>query len=240
MSDLSITAGPDGVEIWTLNRPNARNALTADMARQICAECARADRSDEIKAVVLTGAGPGFCAGLDLAEFSRPDAPRGVVGEAIRQLSQFGKPVVGAVNGAAVTGGLELALACDILIAAPEAIFRDTHLKIGAMSGSGMTVHLPRAVGRGWARRMILAGDPMSAETALRLGFVTEIVSAAELLDSAVALAGRIAAMDPELASATKQLCNAIERTTTEEGLDLEAAALRNHRKNGRAWNTRK
>ncbi|MEU6185863.1 enoyl-CoA hydratase-related protein [Nocardia sp. NPDC047038] len=238
MNELSITAVPGGVEIWTLNRPQARNALTSDMARRIVAECERADRSEEVAAIVLTGAGPGFCAGLDLTEFSKPDAPRDVVGKAIRRLRQFGKPVVGAVNGAAVTGGLELALACDMLIASPEAVFRDTHLKIGAMSGSGMTVHLPRAVGRGWARRMILAGEPMSVETALRVGLVTEIVPAVELLDSATALAGRIADMDSALSSTTKRLCDAIESTTPEEGLRLEAAALREHRKKGRAWNT--
>ncbi|MCX4095695.1 enoyl-CoA hydratase-related protein [Nocardia sp. alder85J] len=221
-----------------MNRPAARNALTSTLAARLLAELARAEADAEVGAVVLTGAGPGFCAGLDLAEFSGADAPRGLVGDAIRRARDFSKPLIGAVNGAAVTGGLELALACDILLATPEAIFRDTHVRIGAMSGSGMTVFLSRAVGRGWARRMILAGDPMPAEVALQVGLVTELVPMPELLDRATALAGRIAAMDPALVSTTKRLCDATDRTTAEAGLGLEAAALREHREKGRGWKT--
>ncbi|MBS9376437.1 enoyl-CoA hydratase-related protein [Rhodococcus sp. B50] len=238
MSELTVEAVPGRVEVWTLNRPANRNALTSDMAHRLIAEADRCDDSDAVGAIVLTGAGKAFCAGLDLDEFSRPDAPRDLVGAAIRRLGGLATPLVGAVNGPAVTGGLELALACDALIATPAAVFRDTHLRIGAMSGSGMTVRLPLTVGRGWARRMILAGDPLPAETALGLGLVTDIVPDTELLDSATDLARRMAAMDPPLSATTKQLCDAIERTTPEDGFRLEAEALREHRKKGRAWNT--
>lgn len=238
MAELLVDGQSGGVEIWTLNRPDARNALTSTLALQLIAEMERAATDNAVHSVVLIGAGKGFCAGLDLAEFSKPDAPRGVVGDAIRRVHSFPKPLVGAINGPAVTGGLELALACDMLIASPDAVFRDTHLKIGAMSGSGMTVHLPRTVGQGWARRMILANDPMPAEIALRVGLVTEIVPAEDLRDHAVALASRIAAMDPDLASTVKQLCVGIDRVPPEEGLRLEASALQEHKKKARAWRT--
>nr|WP_271212022.1 enoyl-CoA hydratase-related protein [Rhodococcus wratislaviensis]GLK38352.1 enoyl-CoA hydratase [Rhodococcus wratislaviensis] len=238
MSELLVQGQPGGVEVWTLNRPDARNALTSTLARRMVAEMDRAATENAVHSVVLIGAGKGFCAGLDLAEFSKPDAPRGVVGDAIRRAHSFPKPLVGAINGPAVTGGLELALACDMLIASPDAVFRDTHLKIGAMSGSGLTVHLPRAVGQSWARRMILANDPLPADVALRLGLVTEVVPAEHLRQHAVALASRIAAMDPDLASTVKQLCVDIDRVSPAEGLRLEAAALQEHKKRGRAWKT--
>lgn len=238
MNELLIQSLSYGVEVWTLNRPDARNALTSTLAERLSAEMNRAAEDSDVHAVVLTGSGKGFCAGLDLAEFSKPDAPRGVVGDAIRRAHSFPKPLVGAINGPAVTGGLELALACDILLASPAAVFRDTHLRIGAMSGSGLTVHLPRIVGQSWARRMILANDPLPADIALRVGLVTEVVPAEQLLDHAVDLARRIAAMDPALASTVKQLCVDIDRATPAEGLQLESDALREHRKKGRAWKT--
>lgn len=238
MNELLIQPASEGVEVWTLNRPDARNALTSTLAERLSAEMNRAAQDPEVHAVVLTGAGKGFCAGLDLAEFSKPDAPRGVVGDAIRHAHSFPKPLVGAINGPAVTGGLELALACDILVASPAAVFRDTHLKIGAMSGSGLTVHLPRVVGKSWARRMILANDPLPADIALQVGLITEIIPAEQLLDHAVELARRIAAMDPGLASTVKRLCVDIDRVTPAEGLQLESDALREHRKKGRAWKT--
>lgn len=99
-------------------------------------------------------------------------------------------------------------------------------------------MHLPRVVGQSWARRMILANDPLPAEVALRVGLVTEIIPAEQLLDHAVELARRIAAMDPALASTVKQLCVDIDRVTPAEGLQLESDALREHRKKGRAWKT--
>ena len=239
MNDLRVQSGTiGGVELWTLNRPSARNAITGSLARQLLSAFERAESDDAVHAVVLTGAGTAFCAGLDLAEFSKPDAPRGLVGDAIRRARQFTKPLIGAINGSAVTGGLELALACDVLLGSESAVFRDTHLRIGAMSGSGMTVFLPLAVGRSWARRMILANDPMPADVALRVGLISDIVDADDLVDTALAMAGRIAAMDPDLASATKQLCNTIEHTTPDHGLQVEAAALTEHRKKGQTWRT--
>ncbi|MGW0043602.1 enoyl-CoA hydratase-related protein [Rhodococcus sp. NPDC003348] len=238
MNELLIHFPSDGVEVWTLNRPDARNALTSTLAERLSAEMSRAAEDDGVHAVVLTGSGKAFCAGLDLAEFSKAEAPRGVVGEAIRRAHSFPKPLVGAINGPAVTGGLELALACDILLASPAAAFRDTHLRIGALSGSGMTVHLPRAVGRSWARRMILANDPLPADIALQLGLVTEVVPAEQLVAHAADLASRIAAMDPAIASTVKQLCVDIDQVTPAEGLELESAALQEHRKKGRAWKT--
>lgn len=238
MNELLVDRAEPGIEVWTLNRPHSRNALTSTLARRLIDEMSRAGEDSETRSVILTGAGQAFCAGLDLKEFSNPDAPRAVVGEAIRQAYEFPKALIGAINGPAVTGGLELALACDTLIGSPLAAFRDTHLRIGAMSGSGLTVQLPRAVGQRWARRMILTGEPMRASTAEMLGLLTEIVEPEQLRGRAIDLGLAIASADATLASEVKQLCVAIDRVPAGQGSQLEAEALQKHRERGRAWST--
>lgn len=235
MTDLLVERR-DAVAVLTLNRPTARNALTSNLATALTDALNSAERDDDIRVVVLTGSGSAFCAGLDLTEFSAPDAPRHVVGAAINRVQSFGKPLIGAINGPAVTGGLELALACDTLIASPAAAFRDTHLKIGALSGTGVAVHLPRAVGGGWARRMALSGDVLGADVALQLGFVTEIVSPQDLVQRACELAERMAAMDPTLARTVKKLYQKITSQQAAEGLALEREALMNQREHRSGW----
>ena len=179
----------------TLNRPDARNALTGTLIVALREALADADADDSVQAVVLTGADPAFCAGVDLRmlgteggwdEVNVPGVPLGF------PWIPLGKPVIGAINGATVTGGLELALACDILVASERARFADTHARVGMMPAWGLTARLPAAVGWGFARRMSLSGNFVDAPTALRVGLVTEVVPHEDLLSSALSLAADI------------------------------------------------
>lgn len=188
------------VRILTLNRPRARNALSSELIAATRDALSRADSDDEVDVVILTGTDPAFCAGLDLRELggsgenaalvSEQEVP---VGYPWRPLS---KPVIGAINGAAITGGLEFALACDFLIASERASFADTHARVGVLPGWGLTYRLPAAVGMGLARRMSLSGDFLNAEQALRAGLVTEVVPHDRLMPAALAVAESIVGND--------------------------------------------
>lgn len=181
--------------VITLNRPDARNALTGTLIVQLREALEAADADETVGAVVLTGADPAFCAGVDLRmlgseggwdDVNVPGVPTGF------PWVPLSKPIIGAINGATVTGGLELALACDILIASDRARFADTHARVAMVPAWGLTGRLPAAVGWGFARRMSLSGNFVDAETAMRVGLVTEVVAHDDLLPSALALAADI------------------------------------------------
>ncbi|HEX7355008.1 MAG TPA: enoyl-CoA hydratase, partial [Mycobacteriales bacterium] len=159
----------------TLNRPEARNALSSELIAALRSTMRELENDADVDVVILTGADPAFCAGLDLKQLGSSGDNVSVGGRADSGPSwapwpQLSKPVIGAVNGFAVTGGLELALACDILIASERARFADTHARVGILPGWGLSVLLPLMVGRGLARRMSLTGDYLSADDALRAG----------------------------------------------------------------------
>lgn len=184
------------VVVVTLNRPEARNALTGEVVRALRAALAAADADDSVGAVVLTGSDPAFSAGVDLNalgseggwdDVNVPGAPTGYPWIPLR------KPVIGAINGAAVTGGLELALACDFLIASDLARFADTHARVGMIPAWGLTGRLSAAVGWGFARRMSLTGNFIDARKALEVGLVTQVVAHDALIPTAMALAADIA-----------------------------------------------
>lgn len=201
MSDVLTTHTSDRVTTITLNRPGARNALSGELLRALDEAFAAADVDPGVDAIVLTGTDPAFCAGLDLKElgagagpgpmpdFRRPDGTRGPFGAVT-------KPVIGAVNGVAVTGGLELALACDFLVASDRARFADTHARVGIQPGWGLTVLLPEAVGMRRAREMSATGNFVDADTALAWGLVNHVVPHDELLPRAHGLAVDVASND--------------------------------------------
>jgi len=181
----------------TLNRPEARNALDADLLRDLRAALDDADASPDVDVIVLAAADPVFCAGLDLRELS--PGGRFDIGELTRAGNPFpprSKPVVGAINGPAVTGGLELALSCDVLVASERATFGDTHARVGIMPWWGMTVRLPEAVGARTALAMSLTGNFLGAHDAHRLGMVHAVVPHEELGAAARRLALDIASND--------------------------------------------
>jgi enoyl-CoA hydratase len=205
VSEVLLVEAADRVATVTLNRPEARNALNRDLRRELPRAMRDLDDDESIDVVILTGADPAFCAGLDLKELgsggndlrgrAQPDDSAG----AEQQRGPFppmAKPVIGAINGAAVTGGFELALQCDFLVASEHARFADTHARVGIMPGWGLTVLLPQAIGLRRARQMSLTGNYVDAATALRWGLVNVVTPHEDLLPVCRALAGDIVSND--------------------------------------------
>jgi enoyl-CoA hydratase len=228
MADLSVvlTEVRDSVAVVTINRPEARNALSNEVLSVLPAALTAADDDDNVAAVVLTGADPAFCAGVDLKEMgssagnlNRSDDRPAMVGNPWPTLN---KPLIGAVNGPAITGGLELALHCDFLIASERARFADTHARVGLVPRWGMTVLLPQAVGLRRAKEMTVTGNFVDAEEALRLGLVNHLVPHAELVATAVALGRDIAENDSPVVQTLLASYRETARTTFAEGLDIE------------------
>jgi enoyl-CoA hydratase len=186
--DVLLIETTDRIRTLTLNRPEVRNALSAELRDRLFPALRDAETDDYVDVVILTGPDPAFCAGVDLKEIG--------LYEGLPDLSpawpDMTKPVIGAINGVAVTGGLEMALACDILIASEHARFADTHARVGLLPSWGLTVRLPQKVGVGLARRMSLTGDYLSAADALRAGLVTEVVPHDQLLPTARQVAASI------------------------------------------------
>jgi enoyl-CoA hydratase len=198
----------DRITTITLNRPDARNALSRALGNALWDAVAVAGDDPEVDAVVLTGADPAFSAGVDLKEVSGEiaptDSPRGP-GEGPERFDDNGlyrfvplipKPIIGAINGVAVTGGLELALQCTFLVASERARFADTHARVGIMPGGGITVLPARHVGLPRAIEMSLTGNFVAADEALRIGLVNHVVAHDELLPFARGLAADIVSND--------------------------------------------
>jgi 2-(1,2-epoxy-1,2-dihydrophenyl)acetyl-CoA isomerase len=208
----------------TLDRPEALNALTVEIKVALREELDRIAADRAIRVVILTGAGRAFCAGQDLAERERPDAApldvelRERYNPIIRALRSMGQPVIAAVNGVAAGAGASLAFACDLRIAADDARFVLAFGRIGLVPDSGATWLLPRLIGSARAAEMALVGDPISADEALRIGLVSRVVKADELLAEARRLADRIATGAPVAMALTK---GALDRAAT---IDLETA----------------
>ncbi|MGV0791556.1 enoyl-CoA hydratase [Mycolicibacterium sp. XJ1819] len=184
------------VRLLTLNRPEARNALSGGLMRAAYTALTEADADESVRAVVLTGADPAFCAGVDLKEAQRGGAAyfdEFRSQSCIAATAAMRTPIIGAINGAVFTGGLEMALGCDFLIASERAVFADTHARVGILPGGGMTARLPRLVGLGTARRLSMTGEVVDAARAERIGLVTEVVAHDRLLERAIELASQIA-----------------------------------------------
>lgn len=195
MSDL-LTADHGAVRVLTMNRPQARNALSHDLIRALYAALKEADADEGVLAVVLTGTDPAFCAGVDLKEAARDGLKyfeEFRSQSCITAVREMRTPIVGAINGATFTGGLEIALGCDFLVASERAVFADTHARVGILPGGGMTARLPQVVGLSMARRMSMTGEVIDAARAERIGLVTEVVAHETLLERALELAGQIA-----------------------------------------------
>jgi len=177
MSQLIKIETADFITTITLKRPEKRNALNREMRIFIKHEIARLNQSDATKVIILTGTDPAFSAGVDFSELDDPATDFSEIGPLSGPFFSSDVPVIGAINGAAYTGGLELALTCNILIASEKAIFADTHAKMGMMPGWGLSVHLPIAIGANRARQMMSSSQPISANQAYEWGLVNEIVS---------------------------------------------------------------
>jgi enoyl-CoA hydratase len=221
--DVLLIETEDRVRTLTLNRPQARNALSSALRTQFFGALRDAQADDAVDVVIVTGADPVFCAGLDLKELGdSSDLP-----DISPQWPPMTKPVIGAINGAAVTGGLELALYCDILIASEQARFADTHARVGLLPTWGLSVRLPQKVGVGVARRMSLTGDYLSAADALRAGLVTEVVSHDQLLATAGRIAASIVGNNQNAVRALLASYHRIDDASTGPGLAIEAESAR-------------
>lgn len=216
----------DGVATVTLNRPRSRNALSAHLRHQLRLLMAQLDADDDVGAIVLTGADPAFCAGVDVRELEAGGAAAEGIGPLRSPFVTTTTPLIGAVNGAAYTGGLELALACHLLVASQRASFADTHTRLGLMPGWGLTVLLPEAVGERRAREMSLTSAPIDAKTALEWGLVNHVVPHEELLPRARELAGRMCLHDRDSVRRTSRLYQDQAAARTRTAWDMEAAAF--------------
>ncbi len=213
-----------------LDRPDALNALTIPLKRDLLRALRDAERDEAIRAVVLTGAGRAFCAGQDLRERLEPDAApldvevRERYEPIIRQLATMPKPVIAAVNGVAAGAGASMAFACDLRVAAEDARFVLAFGRIGLVPDSGATWLLPRLVGLGRAAELAYLPDPIGAEDALRIGLVNRIVPADRLLDEARSLARRLAEAAPVAIALTKRALARSLETGLDDALEYEAA----------------
>lgn len=237
----------DGVALLTLNRPHAMNALSRALREALARAFHEIAEDAAIGAVIVTGAGRAFCAGLDLKEMggetpgaessrpavqpSAPSGPAAMIGEGdmIAAVRACPVPVIGAVNGFAITGGFELALACDFLVASSEARFADTHARVGIVPGWGISQLLPRWIGPGRARELAFTGNFLGAEQACAWGLVNRVVAPAELLPTCRGLARDILSCDARTVRAIKRLHREGGATTLGEALRFEARASIEH-----------
>ncbi len=203
------TADHGAVRVLTMSRPEARNALNPDLISALYLGLTEADDDPSVRAVVLTGADPAFCAGVDLKAAQR----RGnayfeqfQTENCITRTAQMSKPIIGAINGPVFTGGLEMALGCDFLIASQHAVFADTHARVGILPGGGMTARLPQVVGGAMARRLSMTGEVVDAARAEQIGLVTEVVPHDRLLSRAIELAGQIAEVPAPIMAGIKAI----------------------------------
>lgn len=228
---VTVEARPDGCAIVTLQRHHALNALTQAMRLQLARALAQL-AADGTRVVVLTGAGRAFCAGLDLRELTQAEnlaelAVSGAADDPVHAVLSFPGPVIAAVNGPAVTGGLELALACDVVVASQRATFADTHARVGVLPSWGMSQRLPRLIGRGRAMEMSLTGNFIDAGQALAWGLVNRIVPHDELMARAIGLASDMLAAAPGILVRYKRLVDEGLAGTLEQGLRLEGQRAR-------------
>lgn len=234
MSEVEVTR-EDGVGWITLNRPDSRNAISLALRAALAEALAALDADGGVRVAVVTGAGPAFCAGVDLKEAADTRDAKPVS----HALDRFEKPLLAAVNGPAVGGGLELALAADLRIASTAATFALPEVKLGSLPGSGGTQRLARAASPAVAAKLLFTGAPIDAAEALRCGLVSDVVEPAELLPLAAELAGRIAANAPLSLRAAK-LALRTAQAESAAGLALERAlwgmlASTDDREEGRA-----
>src|SRR6516225_7991975 len=214
----------DGVATVTLNRPEKLNALNRELRLAFCHTMQELRRDPKLRVVVITGAGRAFCVGLDLRELGTRAGGIRDEGDAtfITVIDDMEVPVIAAVNGFAITGGFELALACDIVIAAEEAQFADTHARVGVMPGGGMSARLPRAVGIRKAKELSLTGNYLTAREAERLGLVNRVVPADQLMTAAGELARQIQGADQRVVRQMKRLINLATEAPLGDGLRIE------------------
>lgn len=231
----------DGIAVVTLNRPDKLNSLSRDLRRALVDAFRRLETDGDVDVAILTGSGRAFCAGLDLKELGGETASAGngddqrerenaVAGaDVVAAVSGFPGPVIGAINGFAITGGFELALACDVLLASEEARFADTHARVGILPGWGLSQKLSRLIGIHRAKEVSLSGNFVSATDAAAWGLVNRVVPADQLLTAAKNLARDMKTCPRNVLRAYKKLIDDGFAATMADGLALESRRSLEH-----------
>jgi enoyl-CoA hydratase/carnithine racemase len=226
--------GPVG---WiTFERPKAMNALNREMVESMTAALVAWRTDPEVRVVAITGTGPAFCAGADLKQSSAPVGPGepdflDVISAFFDLLRAYPKPVIAAVNGLALAGGLETVMACDFVIAAQSARFGDAHSNFGVFPGGGGAAILPRKVPPNVAKYLLFTGDSLPAEDMKNYGLVSEVVADAELVARVQAIGEKLAKKSPIVLSRMKKVANEAADKSTADALRHEVLELRNHQR---------
>jgi enoyl-CoA hydratase len=221
----------DGYAVLTLNRPDARNALSPQLLLDLCDAFRHLQGENDIHAVILTGAGTAFCAGLDLKAMAEDESGLGVYAihaqhDITAAMMSFDRPIIVGVNGVAATGGFELALMGDILLASSDARFADTHCRVGLAPGWGLSQKLARIIGPSRAREAHFTGNVISAQQAEMWGLVSRTVAPEDLLDACRQVAMDIANCVPETVKVYKQMVNEGLQTDLAAGLAMERSVM--------------
>ena len=218
----------NGVALLTINRPEALNAVNAAMLDELCEVVEQVESDAEVRVLVITGTGKAFVAGADITHMrglspqqAKEWSERGQ--RAVGKLESAKKPVIAAVNGYALGGGTELALACDIRVASDRAVFGQPEVKLGMIAGFGGTQRLPRLVGTGRAKEMLFTGDHYDARSAYEMGLVNKVVPADELLDYCLDMARRIAGRGTQAVRLSKEAVDRGRDMDLEKALHLES-----------------
>jgi len=225
MEDAVLFSVNDGVAKITLNRPERKNAINQALLTELYNKIEYVAIEDDIKAAVITGNGKAFCSGVDLKALEKGENlfdPRGDGKGMVEIFNSCSKPIIGAVNGYAITGGFEIALNCDFLIASENAVFKDTHALVGIHPGWGMSQLLSQAVGRRMAKQISMTCEGISAEKAMMCGLVNEVVPLDELMKRTEQIAKMIAGVNQDIMLKMKKLCELGDYKSIEEGLQEE------------------
>ncbi len=217
------------IAVITLNRPERRNAINQQLLIRLYDALDAVTVRDDVRVIIITGNGPSFCAGLDLGAIGKENLfdPRGDDSDLPDLMRACNKPIIAAVNGHAITGGFELALNCDFIIAAENAQFSDTHVRVGIHPGWGMTQLLQQTVGQRRAKQISFACQPIYAHTALAWGLVNEVLPREHLLDRAKTIAAQIVKADPQLLGVIKTLIENRNRSPLEQAFDQERSGFK-------------
>jgi enoyl-CoA hydratase/carnithine racemase len=225
LAELVESSRDGNVVLLRLNRPEARNALSPELMEELASELERLDPDPEVRCVVIAGSDKVFAAGADIkamAERSFAEALRHPAAGFWRRLAAIKTPTIAAVSGYALGGGCELALACDMIVAAEGATFGQPEINLGIIPGGGGTQRLARVLGKQRAMELVLTGERFDAAAALELGLVNRVVEGDGWLDEAMALAATVAARPPIAARLAKQAVIAAEETALTAGLENE------------------
>ncbi|WBC07713.1 enoyl-CoA hydratase-related protein [Micromonospora sp. WMMA1947] len=219
----------DAVAVATIDRPQTRNALSADVLRALAAAMDRAEADPEVRVLVLTGGPRLFASGADIRELRRTSPADYLLSERLEcwnRFARFGKPAVAAVAGYVLGGGCELAMTCDAVVAADSAVFGQPEINLGIIPGAGGTQRWARVAGRFRAAELVLGGRLVDAWTAQRMGLVSQVVPAERVVEAGIALAASIAARSPVAARLGKQALRTAEEVGLTAGLAHERSLL--------------